>query len=62
MEIKLQYVNSQEITPFQNNSNENLTLGENNFNIPEQNQNFNDNEDENNAPPPVLNYNNDNNI
>ena len=58
MEIKLQYVNSQEITPFQNNSNENLTLGENNFNIPEQNQNFNDNEDENNAPPPILNYNN----
>ena len=56
--------NSQEDTPSQNNNNKNFTIGENNNNLnsQEQNKNFNVNEEENTAPPPVLNYNNNNNI
>ena len=56
--------NSQEFTPSQNNNNENLSSGgnNNNLNSQEPNQNYNINESENTAPPPVLNYNNINNI
>ena len=62
-DIKNHQLNIQEVAPFQNNNNENLTIGGNsndNFNSQEQNQNFNINEGENTAPPPALNYNNNN--